>query len=64
MSRLIGICCIDSFPTTSDDFSHWRITFANSLYPDQAGQNVGSDLDPTCLTFCNSTPEFFFLKVH
>ena len=26
------------------------ITFANSLDPDQAGQNVGPDLDPNCLT--------------
>ena len=27
-----------------------QIIFANSLNPDQAGQNVGSDLDPNCLT--------------
>ena len=26
------------------------ITFANSLDPDQDGQNVGPDLDPNCLT--------------
>ena len=26
------------------------ITFANSLDPDQARQNVGPDLDPSCLT--------------
>ena len=26
------------------------ITFANSLDPDQASQNVGPDLDPNCLT--------------
>ena len=26
------------------------ITFANSLDPDQARQNVGPDLDPNCLT--------------
>ena len=26
------------------------ITFANSLDPDQARQNVGPDLDPKCLT--------------
>ena len=26
------------------------ITFANSLDPDQAGQNVLPDLDPNCLT--------------
>ena len=26
------------------------ITFANSLDPDEARQNVGPDLDPNCLT--------------
>ena len=26
------------------------ITFANSMDPDQARQNVGPDLDPNCLT--------------
>ena len=26
------------------------ITFANSLDPDQARQNIGPDLDPICLT--------------
>ena len=26
------------------------VTFANSLDPDQARQNVGPDLDPNCLT--------------
>ena len=29
---------------------HLLITFANSLDPDQAGRNVGPDLDPNCLT--------------
>ena len=32
------------------DFCHLLITFANSLYPDQAQQNVGPDLDPNNLT--------------
>ena len=32
------------------DFHHWLITFTNSLDPDQDRQNVGPDLDPTCLT--------------
>ena len=32
------------------DFCCLLITFANSLDPDQASQNVGSDLDPNCLT--------------
>ena len=32
------------------DFCCLLITFANSLDPDQAGQNVRPDLDPNCLT--------------
>ena len=28
----------------------WEISYANSLNPDQARQNVGRDLDPNCLT--------------
>ena len=31
------------------DFCCLLITFANSVNPDQDGQNVGSDLNPTCL---------------
>ena len=38
-----------SFPA-SGDFCHLLITFANSLDPDQARQNVGPDLVPKCLT--------------
>ena len=38
-----------SFPA-SGDFYHLLITFANSLDPGQARQNVGPDLDPNCLT--------------
>ena len=37
------------FPA-SGDFCRLLITFANSLDPDQAQQNVGPDLDPNCLT--------------
>ena len=33
-----------------EDFCCLLITFANSLDPDQARQNMGPDLDPTCLT--------------
>ena len=40
----------ECFPCFSSDFCHLRITFANSLDPDQARQNVGSGLDPICLT--------------
>ena len=32
------------------DFSCLLITFANSLYPDQARQNVRPELGPNCLT--------------
>ena len=35
---------------TSSYFCHLLITFANSLNPDQARQNVRPDLDPYCLT--------------
>ena len=34
----------------SVDFCCLMITFANSLDPDQASQNVRPDLDPNCLT--------------
>ena len=43
------ILTLNSFPT-SGYFCHLLITFANSLDPDQARQNVGPDLDPNCLT--------------
>ena len=34
----------------SGDFCRLLITFANMLDPDQNRQNVGLDLDPSCLT--------------
>ena len=37
--------CVYSLPT-SDIFCCLLIMFANSLYPDQARQNVRPDLDP------------------
>ena len=45
-------------PDTSELFqiayySCLLISFANSLDPDQARQNVGPDLDPNCLTLIN-----------
>ena len=40
-------CWNSLFPHyTSGDFCRLLITFANSLDPDQAWQNIGSDLDP------------------
>ena len=35
----------------SRDFCCLLFAFANSLDPDQARQNVRSDMDPNCLTF-------------
>ena len=32
------------------NFNHLLKTFASSLDPDQAQQNVGPDLDPNCLS--------------
>ena len=40
---------INSFPARFK-FCRLLITFANSLDPDQARQNVGPDLDPNCFT--------------
>ena len=39
-----------NFLYASGDVCHLLITFANSLDPDQAQQNVRPDLDPNCLT--------------
>ena len=35
--------------SASGDFCHLLITFASSLDPDEAQQNVRPDLDPNCL---------------
>ena len=40
---------VNSFPLVTN-FYHLLKSFANSLDPDQAHQNVGPDLDPNCLT--------------
>ena len=43
-------CChFNAFPA-SGEFSRLLITFASSLDPDQARQNVELDLEPNCLT--------------
>ena len=39
----------NSFPANAN-LCYLLITFANSLDPGQARQNVGPDLDPNCLT--------------
>ena len=43
-------CSVFNSLPASGNFYHLLITFANSLDPDQARQNVGPDLDPNCLT--------------
>ena len=43
-------CSVFNSLHASVNFCHPLITFANSLDPDQARQNVGPDLDPNCLT--------------
>ena len=44
-----SLSVFNSLPA-SDNFCHLLITFANSMDPDQARQNVGPDLDQNCLT--------------
>ena len=43
-------CILFNSLPSSGDFCHLLITFANSLDPDQAQQNVRPDLDLNCLT--------------
>ena len=43
-------CSVFNSLPASGDFCHLLITFANSLDPDQARQNVGPDLDHNRLT--------------
>ena len=49
--KVISTSCLVliSYPAR-DDFCCLLITFANSLDPNQARQNVGPDLDRNCLT--------------
>ena len=42
---------------------HLLISFANSMVPDQAPQNIGHDLDPNSLKFTHGITEFFLLKM-
>ena len=43
-------CLVFNLLPARVNFCCLLITFANSLDPDQARQNVGPDLDPSCLT--------------
>ena len=45
------------------DFDPLLITFANSLDPDEARQNVGPDLDPNCLTLWRYSRKIFLKKL-
>ena len=54
---------LNSFPN-SGDFCRLLITFASSLDPDQAWQNVGPDLDPNCLTLWWYSWKTSFDKFH
>ena len=47
--KILNLKILNSFPA-GGDFCRLLITFANSLDPDQARQNVRPDLDPNCLT--------------
>ena len=49
--KVVSISCFvfNSLPARGDSCC-LLITFANSLDPNQAQQNVGPDLDPNCLT--------------
>ena len=43
-------CFVFNSLPASSHYCHLLVTFANSLDPDQARQNVEPDLDPNCLT--------------
>ena len=58
---LVSISIHFNSSPASGAFCCLLITFANSLNPDQAGQNIRPDLDPNCLLFCDGIPERFFL---
>ena len=56
--KKICLLLFNSFPA-SGNFCHLLITFANSLDPDQAKQNVWPDLDPLFDTLMIFLKEFF-----
>ena len=57
------ILILNSFPA-SGYFCHLLITFASSLDPDKAWQNVGPDLDPKCLTLWWYSWKIFLKKLN
>ena len=58
------VCLFNAFISSlaNGNFCRLLITFANSLDPDQARQNVGPDLDPNCLTLMVFLKDFFEKK--
>ena len=60
---VLAEAAFNSFPA-SGDFCRLLITFANSLDPDQAWQNVRPDLDPNCLTLLWYPWKIIFEKVN
>ena len=54
---------LNSFPA-SGNFCHLLLTFASSLDPDQAQQNVGPDLDPNLFDTLMVFLKDFFEKVN
>ena len=45
---MLFVVQVERVKATSGDFCHLLITFANTLEPDPAQQNLGSDLDSSC----------------
>ena len=50
---------LNSLPASDDLSSADDFCFANSLDPDQAGQNIGPDLDLFCLTLMLFQNKYF-----
>ena len=48
--KVVSSCFVFNSLPARGDICCLLITFANSLDPDQARQNLGPDLDPNCLT--------------
>ena len=61
-NTLIESMCV-LFKSDWDIFCCLLKTFANSLDPDQAQQNVGPDLDPNCLTLWKYSWKNFLKKL-
>ena len=58
----VKVIDINSLPASGNSCC-LLITFANSLDADQAGQNIGPDLDPDCLILWWYSWKIFFEKI-